>query len=274
MDCGGRPLDLGRVAVMGILNLTPDSFSDGGLFLSRDQAVSHALKMADEGADIIDVGGESTRPGTLAVSAQEELGRVVPVIEALRREVEIPISIDTSKPQVMREAVSAGAGMINDVKALREENALATAAELGVPVCLMHMQGEPRSMQVNPTYKDVVVEVRDFLSARRQACLDAGVDEKKILIDPGFGFGKTLEHNLELLRNLSELKSVGAPVLVGLSRKSMIGKAIGLPVDKRLHASVALAILAVRTGASVIRLHDVAATREAVRMVEAVYRAA
>ena len=274
MDCGGRPLDLGRVAVMGILNLTPDSFSDGGLFMSRDQAVSHALKMADEGADIIDVGGESTRPGTLAVSLQEELDRVVPVIEALRREVEIPISIDTSKPQVMREAVSAGAGMINDVKALREENALATAAELGVPVCLMHMQGEPRSMQVNPTYKDVVVEVRDFLSARRQACLDAGVDEKKILIDPGFGFGKTLEHNLELLRNLSELKSVGAPVLVGLSRKSMIGKAIGLPVDKRLHASVALAILAVRTGASVIRLHDVAATREAVRMVEAVYRAA
>lgn len=274
MDCGGRPLDLGRVAVMGILNLTPDSFSDGGLFLSRDQAVSHALKMADEGADIIDVGGESTRPGTLAVSLQEELDRVVPVIEALRREVEIPISIDTSKPQVMREAVSAGAGMINDVKALREENALATAAELGVPVCLMHMQGEPRSMQVNPTYKDVVVEVRDFLSARRQACLDAGVDEKKILIDPGFGFGKTLEHNLELLRNLSELKSVGAPVLVGLSRKSMIGKAIGLPVDKRLHASVALAILAVRTGANVIRLHDVAATREAVRMVEAVYRAA
>lgn len=274
MDCGGRPLDLGRVAVMGILNLTPDSFSDGGLFMSRDQAVSHALKMADEGADIIDVGGESTRPGTLAVSLQEELDRVVPVIEALRREVEIPISIDTSKPQVMREAVSAGAGMINDVKALREENALATAAELGVPVCLMHMQGEPRSMQVNPTYKDVVVEVRDFLSARRQACLDAGVDEKKILIDPGFGFGKTLEHNLELLRNLSELKSVGAPVLVGLSRKSMIGKAIGLPVDKRLHASVALAILAVRTGANVIRLHDVAATREAVRMVEAVYRAA
>lgn len=274
MDCGGRPLDLGRVAVMGILNLTPDSFSDGGLFLSRDQAVSHALKMADEGADIIDVGGESTRPGTLAVSVQEELGRVVPVIEALRREVEIPISIDTSKPQVMREAVSAGAGMINDVKALREENALATAAELGVPVCLMHMQGEPRSMQVNPTYKDVVVEVRDFLSARRQACLDAGIHQKKILIDPGFGFGKTLEHNLELLRNLSELKSVGAPVLVGLSRKSMIGKAIGLPVDKRLHASVALAILAVRTGASVIRLHDVAATREAVRMVEAVYRAA
>ncbi len=274
MDCGGRPLDLGRVAVMGILNLTPDSFSDGGLFMSRDQAVSHALKMADEGADIIDVGGESTRPGTLAVSVQEELDRIVPVIEALRREVEIPISIDTSKPQVMREAVSAGAGMINDVKALREENALATAAELSVPVCLMHMQGEPRSMQVNPTYKDVVVEVRDFLSARRQACLDAGVDEKKILIDPGFGFGKTLEHNLELLRNLSELKSVGAPVLVGLSRKSMIGKAIGLPVDKRLHASVALAILAVRTGANVIRLHDVAATREAVRMVEAVYRAA
>ncbi len=274
MNCGGRSLDLGRVAVMGILNLTPDSFSDGGLFMSRDQAVSHALKMADEGADIIDVGGESTRPGALAVSAQQELDRVLPVIEALQRQLEIPISIDTSKPQVMRQAVSAGAGMINDAKALREDNALATAAVLDVPVCLMHMQGEPRSMQTNPIYEDVVVEVRDFLSTRRQACLDAGIDEKKILIDPGFGFGKTLEHNLELLRNLSELKSVGAPVLVGLSRKSMIGKAIGLPVDKRLHASVALAILAVRNGANIIRLHDVAATREAVRMVEAVYRAA
>ena len=274
MDCGGRSLDLGRVAVMGVLNLTPDSFSDGGLFMSRDQAVSHALKMANEGADIIDVGGESTRPGALAISAQEELDHVLPVIEALRRELEIPISIDTSKPQVMREAVSGGAGMINDVKALREDNALTTAAALDVPVCLMHMQGEPRSMQTNPIYEDVVLEVRDFLSTRRQACLDAGIDEKKILIDPGFGFGKTLEHNLELLRNLSELKSVGAPVLVGLSRKSMIGKAIGLPVDKRLHASVALAILAMRTGANVIRLHDVAATREAVRMVEAVYRAA
>jgi dihydropteroate synthase len=274
MDCGGRSLDLGRVAVMGVLNLTPDSFSDGGLFMSRDQAVSHALKMANEGADIIDVGGESTRPGALAISAQEELDHVLPVIEALRRELEIPISIDTSKPQVMREAVSGGAGMINDVKALREDNALTTAAALDVPVCLMHMQGEPRSMQTNPIYEDVVLEVRDFLSTRRQACLDAGIDEKKILIDPGFGFGKTLEHNLELLRNLSELKSVGAPVLVGLSRKSMIGKAIGLPVDKRLHASVALAILAVRNGANVIRLHDVAATREAVRMVEAVYRAA
>jgi dihydropteroate synthase len=274
MDCGGRSLDLGRVAVMGVLNLTPDSFSDGGLFMSRDQAVSHALKMANEGADIIDVGAESTRPGALAISAQEELDRVLPVIETLRRELDIPISVDTSKPQIMREAVSGGVGMINDVKALREDNALATVAALDVPVCLMHMQGEPRSMQTNPIYEDVVREVRDFLSTRRQACLDAGIDEKKILIDPGFGFGKTLEHNLELLRNLSELKSVGAPLLVGLSRKSMIGKAIGLPVDKRLHASVALAILAVRNGANVIRLHDVAATREAVRMVEAVYRAA
>jgi dihydropteroate synthase len=274
LECGGRPLDLSRVAIMGVLNLTPDSFFDGGLFVSHDQAVGHALKMANEGADIIDVGGESTRPGALAVSIQEELDRVLPVIETLRREVEVSISIDTSKPQVMREAVAAGAGMINDINALRAENALVTVAELGVPVCLMHMQGEPRSMQVNPTYTDVVAEVRDFLSARRQACVNAGIDENKILIDPGFGFGKTLEHNLELLRNLGELKSVGAPVLVGLSRKSMIGKAIGLPVDKRLHASVALAILAVRNGANVIRLHDVAATREAVRMVEAVYRAA
>lgn len=274
MDCGGRPLDLDRVAVMGILNVTPDSFSDGGLFTSRDQAVEHALKVIAEGADIIDVGGESTRPGAQAVSTQEELDRVVPVIEVLQAETTIPISIDTSKPQVMREAVAAGAGMINDVRALRADGALATAARLGVPVCLMHMLGEPRSMQVNPTYQDVVVEVREFLCARHQACLDAGIDKAKIVIDPGFGFGKTLEHNLELLRKLSEFRSLGVPVLVGLSRKSMIGKALGLPVERRLHASVALAILAVRNGASIVRLHDVGATREAVRMVEAVYRAA
>ena len=257
MDCGGRPLDLGRVAVMGILNLTPDSFSDGGLFMSRDQAVSHALKMADEGADIIDVGGESTRPGAPAVSVQEELDRVVPVIEALRREVEIPISIDTSKPQVMREAVSAGVGMINDVKALREENALAMAAGLGVPVCLMHMQGEPRSMQVNPTYKDVVVEVRDFLSARRQACLDAGIHQKKILIDPGFGFGKTIAHNQELLNNLSLFKTLDCPILVGLSRKSFLYKPLGLSAEQALEATTAAHVVALQQGANMLRVHDV-----------------
>ena len=270
MDCGGRPLDLGRVAVMGILNLTPDSFSDGGLFMSRDQAVSHALKMADEGADIIDVGGESTRPGAPAVSVQEELDRVVPVIEALRREVEIPISIDTSKPQVMREAVSAGVGMINDVKALREENALAMAAGLGVPVCLMHMQGEPRTMQDNPRYANVIAEVGDFLFARAEACLAAGIGRDRIFLDPGFGFGKTLAHNLELMAGLDKLLELGFPLLVGVSRKSMFGALLEREVDERLAGSVAMAAIAAWSGASIVRAHDIAETKDAVRVAAAV----
>lgn len=272
MDCAGRALDLRRVAVMGVLNVTPDSFSDGGLFFSRHCAVRHAIQMVDEGADVVDVGGESTRPGAQAVSAQEELDRVIPVIEALKEAVAVPISIDTSKPEVMHEAVAAGAGMVNDVRALRADGALETAAKLGVPVCLMHMQGEPRTMQENPRYNDVVAEVREFLRLRKQACLDAGIHTDKIIVDPGFGFGKTLEHNLELLRRLSEFTALGTPVLVGLSRKSMIGKALGLSTEQRLHASVALAVLAVRNGARIVRLHDVGATCEAVRMVEAVYR--
>ncbi|GMQ90155.1 MAG: dihydropteroate synthase [Gammaproteobacteria bacterium] len=271
LNCGGRPLDLGRVAVVGILNVTPDSFSDGGLFLARDRAIAQARKMARQGAEMIDVGGESTRPGARAVSIQEELDRVIPVIEALPEAVPVPISIDTSKPEVMREAVTAGAGMINDVWALRAPGALQTAAQLGVPVCLMHMQGEPRTMQDDPHYDDVVQEVKEFLRLRRQACLHAGIDAANIIVDPGFGFGKTLHHNLELLRNLGELQSLGAPVLVGLSRKSMIAKVlVDLPAEGRVAASVALAVLAVHSGARLVRVHDVGATCGAVRMAEAV----
>jgi len=271
LDCGGRALDLSRTAIMGILNVTPDSFSDGGIFLARDAAVAHALAMVEEGADLIDIGGESTRPGAQAVSVQEELDRVIPVIEAITRVAPVPVSIDTSKPEVMRAAVAAGAGLINDVRALRTTDALQTAAALEVPVCLMHMQGEPRSMQHNPVYVDMAGEVRDFLQERIEACVAAGIPRQRIVIDPGFGFGKTVEHNLELLRRLDELRALGAPVLAGLSRKSMIGALFGLPVAQRLHASVALALIAVQNGATMLRVHDVRATREAIRMFEAVY---
>lgn len=271
LDCGGRPLDLRRPAVMGILNVTPDSFSDGGVFLSRDNAVAQARRMAAEGADIIDVGGESTRPGAQPVSPQEEMDRVIPVIETLHGEISVPISIDTSKPEVMHAAVAAGAGFINDVQALRAEGALATAAALNVPVCLMHMQGEPRTMQDEPRYRDVVADVRDFLRARMQAARAAGIPASRLVIDPGFGFGKTLEHNLELLRGLKKLQGLGAPILAGLSRKSMIGKALGLPLEQRLIASVALAVMAVQNGARIVRVHDVGPTVEALRMWSVVY---
>jgi dihydropteroate synthase len=271
LDCGGRPLDLSRPAVMGILNVTPDSFSDGGVFLSRESAIAHARRMANEGADIIDVGGESTRPGAQPVSAQEEMDRVVPVIEALRENISLPISIDTSKPEVMCAAVAAGAGFINDVRALRDEGALEAAASLEVPVCLMHMQGEPRGMQENPRYRDVLSEIGDFLRARLQAAQAAGIPAQRLVIDPGFGFGKTLEHNLELLRGLKKLQSLGAPILVGLSRKSLIGKALGLPVEGRLQASVALALMAVQNSARIVRVHDVGPTVETLRMWSVVY---
>ena len=271
LDCGGRKLDLSRPAVMGILNITPDSFSDGGVFLSPDKAIAQALRMAEEGADIIDIGGESTRPGARPISAQEEIDRVLPVVEALHKKIPLPISIDTSKPEVMRAAVKAGAGMINDVRALRETGALAVATQLGVPVCLMHMQGEPRTMQDDPRYADVVGEVRDFLKQRLNACRNAGILAQRVVVDPGFGFGKTLEHNIELLRGLKQLLTLGAPVLVGLSRKSMIGKALGLPVEQRLHASVALAVMAVQQGARIVRVHDVGPTAEALRMWSTVY---
>ena len=271
LDCNGRGLDLSHPAVMGVLNVTPDSFSDGGVFLSPQKAVAQALRMAEEGAAIIDIGGESTRPGAQPVTAREEIDRVVPVISALRDKTLLPISIDTSKPEVMRAAVAAGAGFINDVRALRGEGALEAAAELNVPVCLMHMLGEPRTMQDDPRYADVVGEVRDFLRERRDACMNAGIPAARIVIDPGFGFGKTLEHNLELLRGLKKLQSLGAPILAGLSRKSMIGKALGVPVERRLHASVALAVMAVQNGARIVRVHDVGPTVEALRMWTAVY---
>lgn len=256
---------------MGVLNVTPDSFSDGGIFLTRDRAVTRARLMLEEGADMIDVGGESTRPGAQPVSVQEELDRVLPVIEVLRDELSVPISIDTSKPEVMRAAVAAGAGFINDVRALRAEDALRTVAELNVPVCLMHMQGEPRNMQADPHYTDVVAEVRVFLAERMAACLAAGIGAARLVIDPGFGFGKNLAHNTQLVRGLSAFKTLGAPILVGLSRKSMIGQALGLPVEQRLSASLALAVMAVANGARIVRTHDVRATREAVRMYETVY---
>jgi dihydropteroate synthase len=271
LDCGGRKLDLSRPAVMGILNITPDSFSDGGVFLSPENAIARALRMAEEGADIIDVGGESTRPGARPVSAQEEMDRVLPVVEVLHARTPLPISIDTSKPEVMRAAVKVGAGFINDVQALRADGALAAAATLSVPVCLMHMRGEPRTMQDDPRYTDVVGEVRDFLKQRLEACANAGIPVSRLVVDPGFGFGKTLEHNIELLRGLKKLQGLGAAVLVGLSRKSMIGKALGLPVEQRLHASVALAVMAVQQGARIVRVHDVGPTVEAIRMWQAVY---
>jgi dihydropteroate synthase len=271
IDCGGRPLELGRTAVMGILNVTPDSFSDGGRYLALDAALRQAELMRDQGADIIDVGGESTRPGAEPVPLQQELDRVIPVIEAVVEAVDIPISVDTSKPEVMQSALAAGAGLVNDVYALRAPGALEVVAAAGVPVCLMHMQGEPRTMQQQPVYDSVTVEVADFLRARAEACLAAGIATGRVLIDPGFGFGKTLAHNLTLLRELSALAEIGFPVLVGLSRKSMLAKMLDLPVDRRTVASVTLALIAVRHGAWVVRVHDVAETVEAIRTWETVY---
>jgi len=272
LDCGGRRLDLSRAAVMGILNVTPDSFSDGGRFVDPKAAVAHALRMAAEGADIIDVGGESTRPGAQPVSAEEEIERVVPVIESVRDAVPLPISIDTSKPEVMRAAVAAGAGFVNDTRALREPGALDAAAALAVPVCLMHMKGEPRGMQVAPHYEDVVAEVAGFLGSRRQTCLDAGIPAGRIVVDPGFGFGKSLDHNLALFRGLERFASLGAPLLVGVSRKSMIGALLDRPTGERVYGSVAAALMAVVKGACIVRVHDVRPTVDALRIFEAVSR--
>lgn len=255
---------------MGILNITPDSFSDGGRFLETDAALRQAESMLAEGADIIDVGGESTRPGSLGVGVEQELDRVVPVIESLNSNIDVALSVDTSKPAVMREAVNAGAAMINDVNALRAGGAIDVAAAVGVPVCLMHMPGEPRTMQDNPVYDDVAEAVRSYLQERAVACVAGGVDRGQIVVDPGFGFGKTVAHNLELLRSLGKLGG-DFPLMAGLSRKSMIGKLLGLPPGRRLHASVALAVVAVKNGASLLRVHDVGPTVDAVRMYEAVY---
>lgn len=267
--CEARRLDLTQPRIMGILNITPDSFSDGGRFLHADAALRQAERLVDEGADILDIGGESTRPGALAVPEQQEIERVAPVIEAIAARIEVPVSVDTSKPGVMRAAVSAGACMINDVNALRAEGAVQTAAELAVPVCLMHMQGEPRTMQQSPSYDDVVGEVRAFLLQRAQACEAAGIPRHAISLDPGFGFGKTLAHNLRLLRGLPVLADTGYPVLAGLSRKSMLGAITGREVAQRLPASLAVALLALQGGASILRVHDVAETVDVLKVWQA-----
>ena len=269
LNCAGRKVKLDRPRVMGILNVTPDSFSDGGLWLDEDTAVRHALAMQEAGADIIDVGGESTRPGAQAVTLEQELERVVPVIQALASELSIPISIDTSKAGVMNAAVAVGAGMINDVCALRQEGALQAAAELGVPVCVMHMQGVPRSMQVNPFYKDVGAEVRQFLLERAEACEESGVARENIVLDPGFGFGKTYEQNVELFRDLPGLVATGYPLLVGVSRKAMIGQITGRETAGRTAGSVGAAALAAWMGAAILRVHDVAETVDALKVVSA-----
>lgn len=268
MECGGKQLDLSSPQVMGILNVTPDSFSDGGDFFSPQKAIDHAQHMVAEGAAVIDIGGESTRPGAEPVSASEEIDRVVPVIEALR-DLPVPVSIDTSKPEVMHAAVKAGAGMINDVCALRAEGALDTAAELKVPVCLMHMQGEPRSMQQHPQYDNVVADIKQFLLERADKCEQAGIARNQIIIDPGFGFGKTLQHNLSLLRHLDEFVTTGLPVLAGISRKSMLGAILDAGPEERVFGSVAAAVIAAMKGAIILRVHDVAATRQALMVCQA-----
>jgi len=260
----------GRVLVMGILNVTPDSFSDGGRFDRVETAVAQARRMADEGADILDIGGESTRPGAASVDAAAEIIRVVPVIEAIRAEIALPISIDTMKAEVMRAAVTAGATMINDVNALRAPDALQAAAVLDVPVCLMHMQGEPRTMQRAPHYEDVVKELLAFFRERIERCVEAGIERDRLIIDPGFGFGKTLDHNLRLLAELARFGELGLPLLAGISRKSMLGTLTGRArPDQRVAASVAAAVLAAERGARIVRVHDVAETVDAMTVLQA-----
>ncbi|RLA29031.1 MAG: dihydropteroate synthase [Gammaproteobacteria bacterium] len=267
---GKQVLSMDRSRVMGILNITPDSFSDGGEFLSPDKAIAQAEVMLADGADIIDVGGESTRPGADSISLQEELDRIIPVIEQINSQLDVAISVDTSKPDVMRAAVAAGAVLINDVFALRQDGAMDAAAELGVVVCLMHMQGEPRSMQVAPEYQELPRDIIDFLAGRIDACAAAGIDRNRIIVDPGFGFGKNDEHNLQILANLHQLKELRQPLLVGLSRKRMLGNLTGKAADQRVFAGIAAAVMAVAGGANIIRTHDVAATVDALKIADAV----
>jgi dihydropteroate synthase len=270
LPCGNRVLDLSRTHVMGILNITPDSFSDGGRFNQRDLALRHAEAMVDAGATLIDVGGESTRPGARVVSPLEELERVAPAVEAISRELDVIISVDTSTPAVMRETARLGAGLINDVRSLRRDGALDAAAATGLPVCLMHMLGEPGDMQDDPQYHDLVGEVSGFLAERMQACVAAGIGADKIILDPGFGFAKSHAHNLSLFKHMQALHDLGRPLLVGVSRKSMVGLALGRPVAERLFGSLALAALAMTKGARILRVHDVAETVDVVRMIAAV----
>lgn len=267
LQCGDQRLDLSSPVVMGVLNVTPDSFSDGGRYTERDAALHQAERMLAEGASIIDVGGESTRPGAAPVTEQQELERVVPIVQALRSELGALVSVDTSTAAVMRESAAVGAGLINDVRALRRPGALDAAAATGLPVCLMHMQGEPGNMQDNPQYDDVVVDVMQFLQARMAACEAAGIARDKLLVDPGFGFAKTDAHNLRLLKDLAEFNALGVPLLAGLSRKSMFGRLLDLPVAERLSVSVVAAVLSVQQGAKIVRVHDVKETADALTFV-------
>jgi dihydropteroate synthase len=273
LRCGRYRLQLARPLIMGVVNVTPDSFADGGRFLEKSRAIGHALRLRDEGADILDIGGESTRPAAKPVSIDEELQRVIPVIEALA-DAGVPLSVDTSKPEVMRAALAAGASMINDISALESAASLALAAKSDCAVCLMHKQNDPATMQLAPYYKDVVAEVKAYLAARVAAAEAAGIAPDRIVIDPGFGFGKTVAHNLTLLHELGQFTSLGVALLAGLSRKSTIGQITGRAVDARVHGSVAAALLAVERGAAIVRVHDVAATRDALAVYIAVRDAA
>lgn len=270
LHCGRFVLNLVRPRIMGVINVTPDSFSDGGAHASPAAAVAHARSLVADGADILDVGGESTRPGALPVSAEQEIARVLPVIEGMR-ELGVPVSVDTSKPEVMRAALRSGADMINDVAGFRAPGAFETVAASAAALCIMHMQGEPRTMQADPHYDDVVAEVGEYLRMRALAAEAAGIAHERIVVDPGFGFGKTLEHNLTLLRDLRAIDALGWPVLAGLSRKSMLGRLTGREVGERVHASVAAALLAVINGAKIVRVHDVRATRDALSLYEALH---
>ncbi|WP_122583549.1 dihydropteroate synthase [Pseudomonas viridiflava] len=270
LPCGSRVLDLAHTHVMGILNATPDSFSDGGRYSQLDAALRHAQEMVAAGATLIDVGGESTRPGARPVSPAEEVDRVAPVVERIARELDVIISVDTSTPEVIVESARLGAGLINDVRSLRRPGALEAAAATGLPVCLMHMLGEPGDMQDNPHYQDLIGEVSAFLADRMERCETAGIPKDRIILDPGFGFAKTLEHNLSLFRHMEALHALGRPLLVGVSRKSMIGAVLGRPVGERLIGGLALAALAMTKGARILRVHDVAETADVVRMIAAV----
>lgn len=269
-NCGHYQLNLSRPHVMGIVNVTPDSFSDGGQLATTEQAVAHALELVAQGAHILDIGGESTRPGASPVSLEHELERVIPVIEQLAKTANVPLSIDTYKPEVMRAAIAAGADIVNDVRALQEPDALKIVAASNAGVCLMHMQGTPQTMQLDPQYQDVVVEVRDFLNERLRLAIDAGISADRILLDPGFGFGKRTAHNLTLLQQLKEIAVLGRPLLVGLSRKSVLGKLVGGDVNERLHAGLAASVISVMKGANIVRVHDVKATVDALSVVAAV----
>ena len=268
--CGKYRLNLNRPYVMGIVNVTPDSFSDGGKFSSTDIAVAHALELITEGADILDIGGESTRPGATPVSLDEELSRVIPVIQALKPLVRIPLSIDTYKPEVMRAAIAAGADVVNDVRALQEDGALEVVANSNAGICLMHMQGTPQTMQLDPTYDNVVMEVKQFLIDRLHAVLAHGIARERVLLDPGFGFGKRTVHNIALIQHLDKFVDLGQPLLVGLSRKAVLGAIVGGDEQQRLHAGIAASVISAMKGAKILRVHDVKATVDALKVVTAV----